>query len=167
MENVKIGFVYYFECIGVDGEVRWTALEENLIPNVGRDYILNAALTGGSQLSTWYIGLYENHRTPVVSDTMTSLLADAGEITTYTSAGGLRLQLQASPLSNGVYSNTATKAEFTFTSNKTVRGGFIASSAAHGATSGTLLSVVSNTSPKPVAIGEILRVTAGLSLTTV
>jgi hypothetical protein len=167
MENVKIGFVYDFECIGVDGEVRWTAREENLIPDVGRDYILNAALTGGSQLSTWYIGLYENTHVPVVSDTMTSLLADAGEITTYTSAGSLRLQLQAGALSAGVYSNVATKAEFVFTANKSVRGGFIASSAAQGATSGTLLSAVYNSSAKAVNAGETLRVTAGLSLTTV
>ena len=166
IHKTHIGFVYVYECFDADGRLKWRDREENVIPDVGRDYLLNAGLLSGAQLPNWYIGLYENTRTPLAGDTMTSLLADCGEVTTYTSAGSLRLALTGS-LSSGVFSNIASPAEFTFTAAKTIKGGFIASSAAQGATSGTLLSAVANSSPKSVGIGETLRVTAGLSLTTV
>ena len=166
IHKTHIGFVYVYECFDADGRLKWRDLEENIIPDVGRDYLLNAGLLSGAQLPNWYIGLYENTRTPLAGDTMTSLLADCGEVTTYTSSGSLRLALTGS-LSAGVFSNIASPAEFVFTAAKTIKGGFIASSAAQGATSGTLLSAVANSSPKSVGIGETLRVTAGLSLTTV
>lgn len=167
IHQAHIGFVYVYECFDTNGKLKWRDREENLIPNVGRDYILTAALLAGSQLPNWYISLYENTRTPLVSDTMTTLMADCGEVTTYTSAGSLRLALTPDALSSGVFSNLSTPAEFVFTAAKTIKGGFITSSSAWGSTSGTLLSAVANTSPKTVGIGETLRVTAGLSLTTV
>ena len=70
----KLGFVFDFEIVGLDGAVRDKFSQENIIPNVGRDYMLNAALAGGSAVSSWYIGLYENVRVPVASDTMVTLL---------------------------------------------------------------------------------------------
>lgn len=162
-----IGFVYVMECVGKDGRVKWRAREENLIPNQGRDYILTSSLLSGAQLPSWYIGLYETAYAPVASETLLTLLANVTESTDYTSLGSLRLELTPSALSNGVFSNIDSPAEFEFTAAKTVHGGFIASSSGQGATAGTLLSVVANSSPKPVEAGEILRVTAGLSLTTV
>lgn len=166
IHKTHIGFVYVYECFDVNGKLKWRDREENIIPNVGRDYMLNSALMSAAQLPNWYIGLYENTRIPLASDTMTTLIADCGEVTTYTSAGSLRLALTGA-LSAGVFSNIASPAEFVFTAAKTIKGGFVTSSAAQGATSGTLLSAVSNSSPKSVGIGETLRVTAGLSLTTV
>lgn len=161
-----LGFVYHYECIGLDGKLKWESREENLIPDVGRDYILNAALNGGTQYTTWYIGLYEANRTPIVSDTMATLIADCQESVSYASPGNLRLTLEDGALSGGVWSNLASVAEFTFTAAKTIRGGFISSNAARGSTAGMLLSAVKNSTDKPIEIGEILRVTAGLSLTT-
>jgi hypothetical protein len=160
-----IGFVYYLECVSPDGEVRWQERWENLIPNEGRDYILNSALNGAAQLSTWYNGLYEGNYTPQATDTMATFVANATEITAY--SGAARPVLVDDPLANGLFANTTTKAEFTFTADKTVRGGFISSGSLKGGTTGVLLSAVLGSSPKTVAAGEILRVTAGLSLVTV
>lgn len=162
----RLGFVFVYECIGRDGKLKWRAREENLIPDVGRDYLLSAGLLGGSQLSSWFIGLYANARSNVVGDTMTTLMADAGEITDYVTTGSNRLALVPDALSNGVFSNLSNRAEFEATAQFTVRGGFICSNATQGSTAGTLLSLVANSSPKTVEIGEILRVTAGLSLLT-
>lgn len=161
-----VGFVYVFECIGLDGNIKWVERKENIIPNGGRDYILTASLLGGSQLSNWYIGLYSTSYTPLATDTMTSLMSAVTEITTYTTTGSLRLTLTPGALSSGVFSNVASPAQFTATSAMTVNGGFICSNASQGATAGTLLSAVANTSTKTVNTGEILQVTAGLSLTT-
>ena len=166
IEQAKIGFVYTLELIGADGKVRWREEVDNLIPNQGRDYILSAALLGGSQVPTWHIGLYGNARTPLAADTMATLLADAAEITTYTNIGGTRIPLTPDALAGGVFSNAGGKAEFAFPSAATARGGFIASSSLQGATTGTLLSAVLFPSPKVIGAGEILRVTAGLALAT-
>ena len=156
----KLGFVFDFEIVGLDGTVRDKFSQENIIPDVGRDYMLSAALAGGSAISSWYIGLYENVRVPVASDTMVTLLADAGEIIDY--SGTPRLTLTADPISGGVFSNSVTKAEFTFTAAKTVRGGFITSNSVKSNTAGTLLSAVQLPTAKTMAIGEVLRCTAGL-----
>lgn len=163
----RLGFVFVYECIGRDGKLKWRTREENLIPDVGRDYLLNAGLLGGSQLSSWFIGLYANARSNAVTDTMATLMADAGEVTQYTNVGGNRLALTPDALSSGVFSNLGTPAEFEMTANVTVRGGFISSTSTQSSAAGTLLSLVANASPKTVETGEILRVTAGLSLITV
>lgn len=161
----QLGFVYHFECVSSAGEVLWRTREENIIPNEGRDYILNAALNGGAQFSNWYIGLYEGNYAPQPSDTMATFVAAATEITAYTETA--RALLVDAPLSAGLYANSVTKAEFTFSAAKTVRGGFISSGSVKGGTTGVLLSAVLASSPKPVNAGEILRVVAGLSLVTV
>lgn len=160
----RLGFVYTFDCFSPAGELLWSMREENIIPDEGRDYILNAALNSGSQFGTWYIGLYEGSYTPVAGDTMATFPASATEITAYSEAA--RVTLVDDPLAGGVFINSTTKAEFTFTAAKTVRGGFISSGATKGGTTGVLLSAVLASSPKTVGIGEVLRVTAGLSLVT-
>lgn len=160
-----LGFVYHLECVSPAGEALWSERWENIIPNEGRDYILNAALNAGAQFGTWYIGVYEGNYTPQATDTMATFVASATEITAYSEAA--RPTLVDAPLEAGLFANTVTKAEFTFTSDKTVRGGFISSGSVKGGTTGVLLSAVLGSSPKTVGVGEILRVTAGLSLVTV
>jgi len=167
LELARIGFIYDLTYIARDGSVKWRERVHNLIPYAGRDYILNASLLGGSQLTTWFIGLYQNARTPLAADTMATLIADCGELVTYTNVGGNRLALTPDALSNGVFSNLGTPAEFEFTADRTVRGGFISSSAPQSGTTGTLLSAVQLSTPKVITTGEKLQVVAGLSLTTV
>lgn len=164
-DEAVLGFVYHLECIGVDGKIKWTERIENIIPDVGRDYILNAALNSQSQYATFYIGLYTASRTPLVGDDMTSLMLDCSESVTYD--GTVRLTLTPDALANGLWSNTGTPAEFDFnTSGETLRGGFITSSSARGTASGLLLSAVLFPTPKTLTVGETLRVTAGLQLVT-
>lgn len=162
--GLQLGFVYHFECVSPAGEVLWRMRSENIIPNEGRDYILNAALNTGAQFSNWYIGIYEGNYAPLAGDTMATFAASSTEITAYSE--GARVLLVDAPLASGLYANSVTKAEFTFTAAKTVRGGFISSGSVKGGTTGVLLSAVLASSPKTVNTGEILRVVAGLSLVT-
>lgn len=163
MDKIKAGFVYTLECVGADGKTKWVEEFHNLLPDVGRDYIMNAAMNGGSQYSTWYIGLYANQRTPVVGDTMTTLIADCGEISAY--SGGARKELADDALSGGIFSNAGTPAEFTFTAQTTVRGGFISSGSVINNNSGLLLSAGLLPTAKTLEAGEILKVTIGWSMT--
>lgn len=135
-----------------------------MIVNQGRDYMETCSLLAGSQISQWYIGLYENAHVPVATDTLATLLADCGELTTYT--GGTRKLLDPDALADGVWSNAGASLEFEFPDGtETVQGGFITSNPVIGSTTGTLLSVELNASPKTPGPGEPLRVTAGLVLT--
>ena len=138
----------------------------NIIPDQGRDYLLNAGLLLGSQFNSWFIGLYEGSYAPVAGDTMATFVASATEITAAYSEAA-RVALVPDALAAGVYVNAASPAVFTFTAEKTVRGGFISSGSVKGGTTGILLSAVLSSSPKVVAAGESLRVTSGLSLVTI
>lgn len=156
-------FTYTFQCIGLDGQVRWEWTQGNLIPTQGRDYIEAAAMRGGSQFSTWYISLYSGSYTPQLTDTAANYAANATEITTAYSETS-RQVLTPDAAGSGSYVNTGSPAVFTFTADTTIRGGGIHSNAVKGGTTGILLSIVAAPTPKIVANGEQLRVIAGLSL---
>lgn len=162
---VKIGFVYRFEHLSANGDVLSVEEAHNLIPDEGRDYLLNAGLLAGSQFSNWYTGLYEGSYAPQTTDTMATIIASSTEITTAYSETTRGL-IVPDALSGGTYSNASAPLTFTFTAGKTVRGGFISSGPVKGGTTGVLLSAVLASSPKVVAAGESLRVTTGLSLVT-
>lgn len=162
----RIGFKYKFECFDALGNLKWEFTQDNLIPDQGRDYLLNAGLLAGSQFSSWYIGLYEGAHAPATGDTMATFIAAATEITTAYSEA-TRLLLAPNTLSGGVYINATAPAVFTFTAAKTVRGGFISSGSVKGGTTGVLLSAVLAPSPKTVGAGEQLRVTTGFGLVTI
>lgn len=172
-EKKKIGFVYTVEHIGVDGKVKSVETVENIIPLVGINYILAAALTAGAQYSTWYIGLFEANRTPLASDTMTTLLADCEESDNYGGVGNTnRSNVNGTDNSfpavvDGASTTTSDPAIFTFTTAATIQGGFITTGVTIGNTSGLLISAVKFTSPKVMAAGEYLRVPVGIAMASV
>lgn len=166
LSKARIGFIYTFEHLSANGDVLSVEESHNLIPDQGRDYLLNAGLLLGSQFNNWFIGLYEGSYSPVAGDTMATFVASATEITAAYSEAD-RVALVPDALAGGVYVNAASPAVFTFTAEKTVRGGFISSGSVKGGTTGILLSAVLSSSPKVVAAGESLRVTSGLSLVTI
>jgi len=163
--KVTVFFTYRFRLYGTDGQLRDAWENTNLIPDAGRDYIINAALNGGSQYTNWYIGLFSVNRTPVAADTLSTLLGDAPEVTTYSAA--TRIELADDPLVDGLWSNIGAPALFEFTAPANVWGGFITSSATKSSTSGLLLSAEVNPTVKPVGSGEKLEVSAGLAFITI
>lgn len=156
------GFIYEITCIAPDGTVRWTEQVENVIPTAAQNYFISAALTGGSRYSTWYIGLYNNNYAPVASDTMLTFSPSAGEETNYEES--VRQTLVPDSVANGLYSNYDSPAEFTFTAERTVRGGFICSASDKSGTGGLLLSAALFSSPRTISTEEVLQVKAGLQL---
>jgi hypothetical protein len=73
-ENALALGQFNFECIGVDGKVKWTDSVPNLVVNVGLAYMAGSALTSVTAITTWYIGLYGAgaSNTPAAADTMSS-----------------------------------------------------------------------------------------------
>lgn len=163
IDKQKIGFVYKFECFAADGTKKWEETAENLLPNESVAYFLNTGLAGGTQLTSWYVGLLDEAHVPAITDTMTTMVAK--EADAY--SGTNRIALTPDAIAGGVFANVAAPSEFTFTGGATIRGGFITSNITRGNTSGLLLSVVALSSPKVMAATDVLQVTAGLALATV
>ena len=159
----NLGFEYTVEQIR-DGKVIASETIHNIMPTEGSTYFLNAALLAGSQTSTWYVGLFENNYTPVVTDTIAQFVgsAYAKETTAYTET--TRQQWQNDPISSGVLVNSTNKAVFTFNATKTIYGAFLTSTSVKGGTTGVLLSAAKFLAPKPVENTDILRVVAGIAV---
>lgn len=163
IQPYKIGFEYLFQAFDREGRLKWEERLRNLIPTAGLNYIVSAAMAGGAQFSTWYLGLSETAYAPVAGETMTTIMTNAPECTTY--AGGARKTLTPGAVAAGLYSNTASPAEFVFSGAATIRVGFMSTVATHASTTGLLISAVQFPSPKVMATGETLKVTAGVQLT--
>ena len=161
--QAQAGFVYLVEVIK-HGVVVDSEVVHNLMPTQGANHLLGATFAGASQVSTWYLGLYEGNYTPSIAEVAATLPALATECTAYSSA--TRVAWVPGTVASGAVDNSAVKAEFTFTATKTVYGGFLTSAPAKGATTGVLGSVVRFSTPRVLDPDSILRVTAGITLTS-
>lgn len=136
----------------------------NIIPTEGLNHILSVICNAGSQVTTWYIGLFEANYTPIAADTMAGFPAASTECTAYDES--VRQTWVESTPSGGSTTNSASKAEFTINATKTLYGGFLSSSSVKSGTSGVLLSAAKFGTAKAVVDDDIARVTATLSLTS-
>lgn len=164
MELYKPGFIYLPTHLDKDGNVLSEDRVENIIPLVGLNYIVGAAFLGTTPFTSWYLGLYGNDWTPTTSDTMTTLVASAGENKAYT--GTARQGITFPAVSGGEITTLADPNVFEFTSTETIRGAFIATVPTWDNTTGLLISAVLFPSPKTVANGESLKVPVGFGLTS-
>lgn len=136
----------------------------NLMPVEGLNHTLSVTFAGGSQVATWYVGLFEGNYTPLSTDTMATFPASSTECTAYDES--VRQTWVESTPAAGATTNSASKAEFTMSATKTVYGAFISSSSVKGGTSGVLASAAKFSAAKDVDDGDILRVTASISMTS-
>lgn len=136
----------------------------NLIPTEGLNYMLGATLTGVTQISSWYIALFEGDYTPVAGVTAATFPAAATESTAYTEA--TRVAWTPGSISAGSVSNTASKAVFTINATKTIYGIAQTSVSTKSATTGVLMSVARFATSKAVVATDVLNVTSTLSATS-
>ena len=166
MENkAQIGFEYTLRVINPDGteDVAQRETVHNLMPIEGINHMLDVLLADAVNNATWYIGLYSGNYTPTANDTMEDFPGDASEIDgEYDET--TRVEFVDGTIASGSVDNTGNEATFTFNSTITVRGGFISSDSAIGATTGVLLSAVKFGSPKNMTAGASLIVTAGFTV---
>jgi hypothetical protein len=132
---------------------------ENLVVNQGLNYLLGAALAGGSVITTWYIGLFSGNYTVLATDTASGIAAAATEVTAYTAGARQTWTPNSSTVSGQSTSNSSAQASFTFNGSVTLYGGFLISSATISGTSGTLFSGAQFGASKAVVSGDILQLT--------
>jgi hypothetical protein len=161
---------YYAECHDKDGNLKWTAQGDNLVVNVGLQYMAGTALANSTaQLTTWYVGLYgaAASNTPAASDTMSSH-AGWTEIDCYSNANRPQAIFAASTNDNpSVVTNTSNKAVFNIDATATVGGAFLTSNNTILGITGTLFSAADFQSPgdRSVVSGDVISVTYEFRLT--
>lgn len=154
--TLNVGGRYIVEHIR-NGEVIDSEDITNLVVNEGLDHLLNTVFHGGTQIGTWYLGLFEGNYTPAPTLTAASIVSAATECTAYDEAQ--RQEFREGAASAQSISNGANKATFTMNGTKTVYGAFLVSNATKGATSGTLFSAARFASPKQVVDDDQLLLT--------
>ena len=123
-------------CRDKNGNIKWTDVIENLVVNAGLDHLLDATLSGGSQITTWYLGLTDGTPTVAAGDTAASH-AGWTEVEAYDEAN--RVTWTDAGVSSQSVDNSGSPATFTISSDSTTVGGaFLISENTKGGSSGTL-----------------------------
>lgn len=140
-------------------EIGWSVEWTNRIVNVGLNYLLDVSLVGGTQLSSWYLGLI-NGASPTIAaaDTMSSH-SGWTENTNYDEA--TRRAWTPGAVASQSVSNSASPAVFTISTNgQTLGGAFLVSNSTKGGTTGTLYAAGTFSSSKNADDNDTLTLTA-------
>lgn len=167
MFHCEIGSVWTFECLR-KGVTVWEDTIKNLMVTEGRNSLLNVYFNSGTQITAWYIALFESNTTPADTDTYDS--PTFTECTAYSeSTRGAWTVVNSTA---GIITNAASKATFTFTAAKTLYGGALvgggtsASTKGNTAGGGTLMASAKFADAKSALIDDILRVTVSVQLSS-
>ena len=157
---------YRVECRDAEGNLKWVVEEDNLVVNVGLQYMAGTALTSTAQITTWYLGLITG---PGVTTNAADTMSSKGwtEFTGYSNANRVTPTLTAATNANpSVVTNSGSPANFNINATGTVGGAFLTSDNTKGGTTGTLFSEKAFSSPgdRSVVSGDILAVTYTFSL---
>lgn len=154
-----IGHGKYDGTIIRDGKIIEEWSSDNIVVNEGLNYVLSGGLAGGSQLTTWYLGIFSGNYTPVSTDAASTIAVSATEFTGY--SGGVRIVWTPGSVSSQSVSNSASRATFTITAAgpTSIYGAFLISNSTISGTSGTMFSGAQFGSAKSVVSGDSLLLT--------
>ncbi len=153
--------IWDFECFDKHGRLKWKESVHNLVTNQGLDHYLDVALSGGTQITSWYVALFEDDHTPAAGNTYAT--PGYTESTAYDEA--TRQAWTEAGVSSQSITNSASKASFTIDATKTiygaalVGGGSAASTKGDTAGGGTLLCLSAFSSGKPVEDDDVVKIT--------
>ena len=154
-EQIQATGVYTVECIGADGQVKWTEQIKNLVVTVGKNDLLDKYFTGTSYTATWYLGLINSGGTFSAGDTM---VTHGGWTENTGYAAATRPAPTWNAASSGSKATTATA--FSINASGTIGGAFMTTDNTKGGTAGILYSAGNFTGGnRTVASGDTLNVT--------
>lgn len=140
-----------------DGKVVEEFEDSNLVVNEGLNSLLNVYMYASTQITSWYVGIFEGNYTPVATVTAATITAASTESTAYTNS--TRPAYVPAAASSQSITNSASRASFVFNASKTIYGAFLVSASAKSATTGTLFSAARFSSSKNVESGDELLLT--------
>jgi hypothetical protein len=165
-DAVGAGGVYSVECVGPDGQVKWTDTFNNLVMNVGVQDMNTQYFKGASYTAAFFLGLVTGPGSGTTFAAADTLASHAGwtESAAYAGARKAAVFGTASTANPSVISNSASPASFVMNATVTIAGAFLCT--VSSGTSGVLFSAGDFTGgDKLVDSGDTLNVTYTFSLT--
>lgn len=153
------------ECYDKDGQLKWVDHSTNVVTNEGLNALLDIMFHGSTQITTWYIALFESDSTPAAGNTYA--VPGVTESEAYDEA--TRVAFVEAAASSQSITNSANKASFTISATKTIYGAFLvgggsaASTKSDTAGGGTLYCSSRFSSAKSCEDDDSLKVTVTLT----
>lgn len=154
--DIRVGGIFTGQHLR-DGKVIDEWEDHNIAVNEGLDSLLNIHFRAATQITAWYLGVFEGNYTPVATVTAATITAASTECITYDET--VRQTYTAAASAAQVITNTATKATFTFNATKTIYGAFLVSNSTKSGTTGTLFSAARFATAKAVVAADQLLLT--------
>jgi hypothetical protein len=133
-----------------------------MITTEGLNHLLDVALNGGTQVTTWYVGLIrdDNFSALAAADTMAS---HAGWEESADYAETVRQTWTEAAAASGVTATT-TEATFTMSADETIKGFFVSSvSTKSGATGTLLLTCLFAGGDRDMVAGQQLKISLSIT----
>jgi len=162
---MRLGGLFHVECRDRHGTLKWIEDAKNIMTDEGLNSVLDVMLHAATQLTTWYVAIFEDNHTPAAGDTYA--VPGYTESTAYDEA--TRPEYEEAAASGKSITNSANKATFTINATKTiygaalVGGGTDADTKGNTAGGGTLLCSAAFDSSKSVEDDDTLEVTYTLT----
>ena len=156
-QSLHLGGAFHFEQYR-NGKLidEWDS--KNVVTNAGINHALNVVFAGATPVSPWYVSIFVNAYTPIITDTSANFVADAGEATDKYSESARPAFVEAASTAKSI-TNAANKAQFTCSTAATINGAALYSSAIKGSTSDILMAASRFATGKPMEVGDLLLVT--------
>ena len=143
-------------CYDEEGVEKWSEDIPNTVVNEGKEYILGAALSGATQVTTHYLGLIQGS-SPTIAAIDTLAFNECTEDTCYDEAS--RQTWSEGGASGQSITNSGSAASFTMNASVTIGGAFLTSDNTKGGTTGTLIAAGTFSTARSVASGDTINVT--------
>ena len=155
-ETIKISGFYNVECVGADGQVKWSDTIKNLVVTVGKNDLLDKYFAGSSYTAVWYMGLVDGTSTPTYAATDT-LASHAGWTENTGYVGINRISVGWNAASSGYKTSTSTT--FSINVSGTIAGALLTVTQAKATTTGVLYSAGNFTGgSRTVISGDTLNI---------
>ncbi len=165
---IPIGSWWEFEQYR-DGKLVDQWAQKNVTTTQGLNSMLDATFHGTTAIGTWYMGLFENNYTPLVTDTYA--VPGFTESTAYNESA--RVVYNEAAAVNKVTTNVANKSTFTMNATKTIYGAFLCGGGSAPTTKGNtagggiLFAASQFAAAKSVVANDVLLVTCTITLADV
>jgi len=164
-QQLRLGGMWDIICRDKDGNQKWRETVHNLVTNQGLNALLDIMLHGSTQITTWYVAIFEDNHTVAAGDTYAT--PGYTECTAYTEAN--RQAYVEAAASGQSITNSANPAVLSINATKTVYGAALVGGGSGATTKGdtagggTLLCAVQFAAAKSVESGDTLSITYTLS----
>lgn len=161
--TLTLGGVFDYQ-LKRDGKIIDEWQSKNIVVDEGLDATLDIMFHASTQITTWYIGIFEGNYTPLATDTAANITANSTESTAYDES--VRQTYVEAAASSQSITNSANKATFTINDTKTIYGAFLVSDSTKSGTSGTLAAASKFSSSRSVVDDDELLITYTLSISS-